>query len=63
MYDTTNPKGIYIFFFGLGFVMGYLISIKALDRVYKDVMGRAIDEIHRQYKRALGKKDHENSNS
>lgn len=63
MYDSTRPEGLYIFLFGLGFVMGYLVSIKALDRVYKDVMGRAIDEIHRQYKKALGRKDNEDSNS
>lgn len=46
-----------IFLFGLGFLMGYLFSIKSLDMVYKEKMKAAIDEIHRQYKRALGRKD------
>jgi hypothetical protein len=55
MYDNTRPEGIYIFLFGLGFLMGYLISLKTLDGVYKDIMKRALDEVHRQYKRALGK--------
>jgi len=60
MEHFANKDGLYIFFFGLGFLMGYLISIKALDRVYKEVMGRTIDEIHRQYKKALGRKEKEN---
>ena len=57
MYDNTRPEGIYFFIFGLGFLLGYFISIKSLDRVYKDVMKRALDEVHRQYKKALGIKE------
>lgn len=39
--------------FGLGFFLGTLFSIVALDKIYKEVMKRTIDEIHKQYKRAL----------
>lgn len=53
MEPTTSKEGLYIFFFGLGFLMGYLISIKSLDLVYKDIMKRTLDEVHRQYKKAL----------
>ena len=38
---------------GAGFFLGTLFSILTLDYIYKGVMKRAIDEIHRQYKKAL----------
>jgi hypothetical protein len=56
MIPADTQTGYYIFFFGLGFLMGYLISVKTLDRVYKDIMKRTLEEIHRQYKRALAKR-------
>lgn len=38
---------------GLGFFLGTMFSIIVLDFIYKGIMKRTIDEIHRQYSRAL----------
>jgi hypothetical protein len=48
-------SGKEIFLFGLGFLLGYFVSLRSLDMVYKDIMKRTLDEIHRQYKGALQK--------
>ncbi len=42
-----------ILLFGGGCALGALLSIMVMDYIYKGQMKRAIDEIHRQYKRAL----------
>ena len=42
-----------ILLFGGGFGAGVLFSIIILDWIYKGIMSRTIDEIHKQYKRAL----------
>ena len=39
--------------FGGGFAFGILFSILVLDWIYKGIMSKTIDEIHRQYKKAL----------
>lgn len=36
-----------------GFGIGFYFSVWMLDRFYRELMGRVIDEIHRNYKRAL----------
>lgn len=55
----TTPESPYIFVFGLGFLMGYVLSIVSLDKVYKKIMKRAIDEIHSQYKKILKEKKYD----
>lgn len=42
-----------IILIGLGFGGGCLFSILVLDKIYKDIMKRTIEEIHCQYCRAL----------
>lgn len=42
-----------ILLFGAGVFLGTLVSIITLDRIYKGVMKRALDEIHKNYKIAL----------
>lgn len=40
---------------GMGFAFGTLFSILVLDRIYKEIMKKALDEIHSCYKKALEK--------
>ncbi len=42
-----------ILLIGIGFFAGTISSILVLDMVYKGIMKRALDEIGRQYSRAL----------
>lgn len=42
-----------ILLIGIGFFLGTVCSIFVLDMVYKGLMKRALDEIGRQYSRAL----------
>ena len=42
-----------ILLIGIGFFAGTLSSVLVLDMVYKGLMKRALDEIGRQYSRAL----------
>ena len=43
-----------ILLIGAGFFLGILFSIGVLDKMYKELMKRALDEVGRQYSRALG---------
>jgi hypothetical protein len=36
-----------------GFGCGFYFSVWLLDRFYRELMARVMDEIHRNYKRAL----------
>lgn len=52
--EALDPQTVkYIICVGLGFGFGIFFTIHFLDKKYKEVMGMALDEIHRQYKRAL----------
>jgi len=42
-----------ILLIGMGFFAGTVFSIILLDMIYKGVMKRALDEVGRQYTRAL----------
>jgi hypothetical protein len=42
-----------ILLIGIGFFAGTVSSILVLDMVYKGLMKRALDEVGRQYSRAL----------
>ena len=44
-----------ILLIGLGFFLGTVCSIFVLDMVYKGIMKKALDEVGRQYSRALDK--------
>jgi len=42
-----------ILLIGAGFFLGILFSINVLDKMYKGLMKKALDEVDRQYSRAL----------
>lgn len=42
-----------ILLMGAGFFLGILFSIGILDKMYKELMKRALSEIGRQYSKAL----------
>ena len=39
--------------FGGGFALGTVFSILIMDYIYKGQLKRALDEVHRQYSRAI----------
>ena len=42
-----------IFLIGIGFFLGILFSIGVLDKMYQELMKIALDEVGRQYSKAL----------
>lgn len=42
-----------ILLMGAGFFLGILFSIGVLDKMYKELMKRALSEVGRQYNKAL----------
>ena len=43
-----------IFLIGIGFFLGILFSIGVLDKMYKELMKIALEEVGRKYSEALG---------
>jgi len=44
---------LFLYGFGVGFVSGFIVSIVSLDRFYRSLMSKVIDEIHSCYKKGI----------